>query len=111
MLLVSSKSNLTPGNEKVPLGSYNTVTMTFSFQVINYILYSGLIFSGLVRSNPMLTLVQISSRVAVLWTVVHKIDIVQTSIGLPLMLFAWTLTEIIRYSYYILNLVRNFLVK
>ena len=53
----------------------------------------------------MLTFVQISSRVAVLWTVVHKIDIVQTSVGLPLMLFAWTLTEIIRYSYYTLNLV------
>ena len=29
----------------------------------------------------------------------------QTSIGLPLMLFAWTVTEIIRYSYYTLNLV------
>ena len=53
----------------------------------------------------MLTAVQIASRVGVLWTVVHKVDIVQTSVGLPLMLFAWTVTEIIRYSYYTLNLV------
>ena len=55
----------------------------------------------------MLTFVQISGRAAVVWTVVDKIDVVQTSLGLPLMLLAWSLTEIIRYSYYTLSLVRN----
>ena len=35
---------------------------------------------GLVRSNPVLTAVQITSRSAVLWSVVHHVEVVQVSI-------------------------------
>jgi len=60
---------------------------------------------GLVRSNPMVTAIQVFSRLAVLWFPIHHISESQTSPGLTIMLFAWTLTEIVRYSYYAFNLV------
>jgi hypothetical protein len=51
-------------------------------------------FAGLVRSNPMLTAVQISSRVAVLWAVVHKIDLVQVATR------SWFNVRIFNYIYF-----------
>ena len=84
--------------------------------------YSAL---GLVRSNPVLTGFQVFSRVFVTWVIVHSfpeaqvsenvtclmlavyhfLSQFQASRGFPLLLLAWTITEIIRYSFYALNLV------
>ena len=60
---------------------------------------------GIVRSNPMLCAVQIAGRLAVVWLPIHFIAASQTSPGMTIMLFAWSLTEIVRYSYYAFNLV------
>lgn len=60
---------------------------------------------GLVRSNPMVTATQIASRLFVVWFPIHHIPESQTSPGLTIMLFAWCLTETVRYSYYAFNLV------
>jgi len=60
---------------------------------------------GIVPSNPMLVLMQIFSRVFVVWGVVHSFARVHNSITIPLMLTAWAVTEIIRYGYYFTHLL------
>jgi len=60
---------------------------------------------GIVRSNPMVTAVQIASRLLVVWLPIHFIAESQTSPGISIMLFAWCLTEMVRYSFYAFNLV------
>merc|ERR1739838_447 len=60
---------------------------------------------GLVRSSVVLTTFQVFSRVFVLWAVLHSAEQSQQSIGLPMLLVAWSVTEVIRYSYYFLNII------
>lgn len=60
---------------------------------------------GLVRSNPLLTAFQVFSRVFVTWAVLHSVPEAQACLGLPLLLWAWIITEIIRYAYYAGNLL------
>ena len=59
---------------------------------------------GLVRSSPVLTGFQVFSRVFVTWAVVHVCRAAQLSPGFPMLLFAWSVTEIIRYGFYALNI-------
>jgi len=60
---------------------------------------------GFVSSNVVLTFFQVFSRVFVLWGILELSPPSQTCFGVPLLLFAWGVTEIIRYGYYALNLV------
>ena len=46
-------------------------------------------------------------RVYVVWAILYMCPTSQLSIGFPLLLFAWTITEIIRYSMYAVSLVGN----
>ncbi|CAF3952575.1 unnamed protein product [Adineta steineri] len=62
---------------------------------------------GLVRSNPMIVLIQIISRVFLVWGVANYIPHAQHSIGILLAVTAWSITEIIRYGYYALNLFQT----
>lgn len=59
---------------------------------------------GFVISNAFMTLCQVYSRVMVVCLVLLATPLAPLSIGLPLALFAWSITEIIRYSFYALNL-------
>ncbi|XP_033331479.2 3-hydroxyacyl-CoA dehydratase 1 [Megalopta genalis] len=60
---------------------------------------------GLVKSNPSLTAFQVASRVLVVDAVLLAIPYSAASTtGLTLALLAWTITEIIRYLYYFMNL-------
>ncbi|TPP62966.1 Very-long-chain (3R)-3-hydroxyacyl-CoA dehydratase PASTICCINO 2 [Fasciola gigantica] len=60
---------------------------------------------GLVRSSPFTTMVQISSRLFVVWGVLYLLpEVKKQSIGVPLILIAWCLAEIIRYIFYALNI-------
>ncbi|XP_073827062.1 3-hydroxyacyl-CoA dehydratase 1 [Musca autumnalis] len=61
---------------------------------------------GLVKSNPVLTLFQVFSRMMVVVGVVMATPTAKVSPGLPIALFAWSVTEIIRYGYYALNIVK-----
>ena len=47
----------------------------------------------------------ITHRVYVTWLILHMLPPTQLSIGFPMLLFAWTVTEMIRYSMYAINLV------
>ncbi|KAJ8670829.1 hypothetical protein QAD02_002088, partial [Eretmocerus hayati] len=62
---------------------------------------------GLVKSNPIVTMFQVLSRVAVVCGVIMAtpLDFAASSPGLPLALLAWSVTEIIRYGYYFANLL------
>ncbi|GMR34149.1 hypothetical protein PMAYCL1PPCAC_04344, partial [Pristionchus mayeri] len=61
---------------------------------------------GLVRSPIFTTLMQVFSRVAVLWLVLHPVKESRDSIGVPMLLIAWSVTEVIRYSFYALNIFK-----
>ncbi|KAL3121438.1 hypothetical protein niasHT_006250 [Heterodera trifolii] len=60
---------------------------------------------GLVRSPVFTTIVQVFSRVTVVWLILHKIASARLSLGVPMLLLAWSITEVVRYSFYALNLL------
>jgi very-long-chain (3R)-3-hydroxyacyl-CoA dehydratase len=62
---------------------------------------------GIVKSNAVQTLGQVFSRNYILWIIVDPFKAVRPSPAVPLFLTAWTLTEIVRYSFYFLSLVGN----
>nr|CAH7717083.1 unnamed protein product [Callosobruchus chinensis] len=62
-------------------------------------------FTGMVRSNPFITAAQIASRVVVVCGVLMVTQSARDTIGLPMALLAWSVTEIIRYSTYAFTLI------
>ncbi|XP_058798371.1 very-long-chain (3R)-3-hydroxyacyl-CoA dehydratase hpo-8 [Phymastichus coffea] len=63
--------------------------------------------TGVVKSNPIITTFQVLSRVMVVCGVILATppSYAAASPGLPLALLAWSVTEIIRYGYYLANLI------
>ena len=59
----------------------------------------------IVPSSPVLTGCQVMSRLFVLWLVTDLVPSTQKAPGVVLYLVCWTITEIVRYSYYVLNLI------
>ena len=53
---------------------------------------------GFVRSNVFVTAFQVASRVFLVWPILAAFTDTQSSIGFPMLLAAWTVTEIIRYG-------------
>ncbi|GAB6028440.1 hypothetical protein CHUAL_002601 [Chamberlinius hualienensis] len=64
-------------------------------------------FYKIVPSNPLVTAVQLFSRLFIVWGIVHSFARVHNSITIPIMLAAWSVTEIIRYMYYFLNIIHS----
>ncbi|KAI1696667.1 protein tyrosine phosphatase-like protein, PTPLA domain-containing protein [Ditylenchus destructor] len=62
---------------------------------------------GLVRSPLGITLAQVFSRIIVVWLILFKVESSRSSIGVPMLLVAWSVTEVIRYSFYALTLLKN----
>ena len=62
---------------------------------------------GVVKSNTVQTLAQVFSRVYILWLIIDKVPASKSSPGIPLLLVAWTLTEIVRYSFYALQILSS----
>ncbi|KAK2725638.1 hypothetical protein QYM36_000217, partial [Artemia franciscana] len=60
---------------------------------------------GMVSTKTGVVLPQVFSRVFVVWIGLHYCHASKSSIGLPLILIAWTITEIIRYSFYFFALL------
>ncbi|KAE9416231.1 hypothetical protein Angca_003527 [Angiostrongylus cantonensis] len=59
---------------------------------------------GLVRSPVGTTLMQVFSRVTLVWPILHVCASARSSVGVPMLLVAWSLTEVVRYSFYALGL-------
>lgn len=55
------------------------------------------------KSSPSVTFQQIYSRVYLVCAVLMAVEFSRSSVGLPMLLFAWSVTEIIRYSTYMLS--------
>jgi len=60
---------------------------------------------GIVKSNPLLTFMQISSRVVIACIVTDNFKNAQVSPAYNTMLLAWTLSEIVRYAYYAMGIL------
>jgi len=60
---------------------------------------------GLVRSNVQITFQQVQSRLFITWGILHFLPTTRSSVGVFCLLFAWTITEMIRYSMYAIQLV------
>jgi len=90
------------GNYKILYHIVEKQLLIFQTAAVLEILHAA---TGLVRSNPILTTFQVFSRVIVLWGVIYPIVKVQINLGCALLLFAWTITEMIRYSYYSFTLL------
>ncbi|BFZ59494.1 hypothetical protein YB2330_000505 [Saitoella coloradoensis] len=61
---------------------------------------------GLVRSPLITTVIQVASRILLVWGIVHPFpESTAISPAYSSMLIAWSVTEVIRYSYYALNLL------
>ncbi|KAJ1944956.1 hypothetical protein FBU59_002453 [Linderina macrospora] len=62
---------------------------------------------GFVRSSPLTVLMQVYSRLLLVWGTLYMFDVpeVRASYGLALMLLAWSITECVRYSHYALSLM------
>ncbi|VDL70003.1 unnamed protein product [Nippostrongylus brasiliensis] len=59
---------------------------------------------GLVRSPVGTTLMQVTSRVTLVWPILHTCVTARSSVGVPMLLLAWSITEVVRYSFYALGL-------
>merc|ERR1712226_1554351 len=90
------------GNYKILYHIVEKQLLIFQTAAVLEILHAA---TGLVRSNPILTTFQVFCRVIVLWGVIYPIVKVQINLGCALLLFAWTITEMIRYSYYSFTLL------
>jgi very-long-chain (3R)-3-hydroxyacyl-CoA dehydratase len=67
-------------------------------------------FLGFVRSPILTTIMQISSRLLLVWGVVWMFPENARTIPYCTMVLAWSITEVIRYSYYAVNLSKDGLV-
>jgi len=102
-LLYQMATHFTGGGSVDSLYTSTSRTLNiFQTGALLEILHAGL---GLVRSSVQVTFQQVWSRVYVTWLILYMLPPSQLSIGFPLLLFAWTITEIIRYSMYTINLV------
>ncbi|KAG8547867.1 hypothetical protein GDO81_027288 [Engystomops pustulosus] len=63
--------------------------------------------SGIVPSSVVLTAFQVLSRVFLTWAVTHSVREVQNEDSVLLFVVAWTITEIIRYSFYTFSLLNH----
>lgn len=81
-------------------GLYDNIRLSmlvFQTAALLEVLHSAL---GLVSSGVMTTLMQVYSRVFIVWAIVEGVSGASENIGLLLVCFAWGITEVVRYSYY-----------
>ncbi|XP_048834145.1 very-long-chain (3R)-3-hydroxyacyl-CoA dehydratase 2 [Brienomyrus brachyistius] len=76
----------------------------FQTGAILEILHCGV---GIVPSSVVLTGFQVMSRVFLTWAVTHSVREVQNEDSVLLFVVAWTVTEIIRYSFYTFSLLNH----
>uniref|UniRef100_A0A674PJG7 Very-long-chain (3R)-3-hydroxyacyl-CoA dehydratase n=1 Tax=Takifugu rubripes TaxID=31033 RepID=A0A674PJG7_TAKRU len=63
--------------------------------------------TGIVPSSVVLTGFQVLSRVFLTWAITHSVREVQSEDSVLLFVTAWTVTEIIRYSFYTFSLLNH----
>ena len=62
---------------------------------------------GLVPAAVMTTLMQVYSRVFVVWALMEGVAGVKDNVGVLVVCYAWGVTEVIRYAYYFCSLLKS----
>jgi len=103
MLLLQTVSHFLDGGAPSSLYAHVSTTLkVFQTAALLEIVHAA---TGLVQSNPVVALQQVASRVYTVWLVLELLPTSRLSVGFLLLLFAWTITEIIRYTMYALKIV------
>lgn len=92
------------GNHK---GLYRSIARILKFFQTFALLEVGHCAIGIVRTSVIVTGVQVSSRIFMVWFITHSIRQVQNQESVLLFLVVWTVTEITRYSFYTFNLLNH----
>ncbi|XP_040208405.1 very-long-chain (3R)-3-hydroxyacyl-CoA dehydratase 1 isoform X2 [Rana temporaria] len=86
-------------------GLYKSIQKTLKF-FQTFALFE-LAHCALVRTSVLVTGVQVSSRIFMVWFITNSIKQIQNEESVLLFLVVWTITEITRYSYYTFNLLKH----
>ncbi|PAA93994.1 hypothetical protein BOX15_Mlig002296g2, partial [Macrostomum lignano] len=91
-------------NNAPPYPSVTTLLQLFQTAAVLEIVHSAV---RLVRSPVFTTAIQVFSRVLLVWGILYTVPdpSVTESIGCMLLIIAWSVTEVMRYGYYALNLI------
>lgn len=102
------------GNVYGGLGQFTKWTQTLALLEIVHAAVGKLFFSlckepkliaqGIVRAPIATTAMQVASRLLLVWGVVDQFPHLAKSAGYSTMLIAWSVTEVVRYSYFVFNL-------
>ncbi|XP_073437974.1 very-long-chain (3R)-3-hydroxyacyl-CoA dehydratase 1 isoform X2 [Dendrobates tinctorius] len=88
-------------------GLYKTIQKTLKFFQTFALLELVHCALGIVRTSVLVTGVQVSSRIFMVWLITNSIKQIQNEESVLLFLVVWTVTEITRYSYYTFNLLHH----
>ncbi|XP_017328476.1 very-long-chain (3R)-3-hydroxyacyl-CoA dehydratase 1 isoform X1 [Ictalurus punctatus] len=88
-------------------GLYRSIARTLKFFQTFALLEVGHCAIGIVRTSVIVTGVQVSSRIFMVWFITHSIRQVQNQESVILFLVVWTVTEITRYSFYTFSLLKH----
>ncbi|XP_067107698.1 very-long-chain (3R)-3-hydroxyacyl-CoA dehydratase 1 [Osmerus mordax] len=88
-------------------GLYKSIARTLKFFQTFALLEVGHCAIGIVRTSVIVTGVQVCSRIFMVWFITNSIRQIQNEESVVLFLVVWTLTEIIRYSFYTFNLLNH----
>lgn len=103
MILVLSVQHL--AKKKTNIGLYDSVETPlkiFQSAAILEVLHCAV---GLVPSSVVLTAFQVASRLFLTWAIAHSVPQVQDNPGVTAFVLAWSITEVIRYSFYAFSLL------
>jgi len=90
------------------LNLYQDIAQLLKYYQVSAYLEVAHSILGLVKSCPFTTMMQVTSRVFIIYGVCDNSKIVQELLPLTIMILAWDFTEIIRYAYYVSNKVPEF---
>ncbi|XP_078519699.1 very-long-chain (3R)-3-hydroxyacyl-CoA dehydratase 1 isoform X2 [Lissotriton helveticus] len=86
-------------------GLYKSLQKTLKF--FQTVALLELVHCAVVHTSVLVTTVQVSSRIFMVWFVTSSIKQIQNEESVLLFLVVWTVTEITRYSYYTFNLLNH----
>ncbi|XP_075443624.1 very-long-chain (3R)-3-hydroxyacyl-CoA dehydratase 1 isoform X2 [Ascaphus truei] len=88
-------------------GVYKSIQKTLKFFQTFALLELVHCALGIVRTSVLVTGVQVSSRIFMVWFITNSIKQIQKEESVILFLVVWTITEITRYSFYTFNLLHH----
>ena len=106
-VLIAKQHETLSDNESIYQALYSRVELLLKISQTAAVLEILHCVVRLVPSSPVLTGFQVCSRLFVLWMITDLVPATQKSPGVVLYLICWTVTEIVRYAYYVLNIIGN----